>query len=467
MTRMIPSRIRPALALAALAAMFLGAPTSGRAQNVELTITPYAGKTTWSKHVNIERKPIFGVSVGALMRGRVGIEGTVGTVSSNTLRGSTPWISDATTGPSEDVKSLQYGADVLYNFLTSEFTPYLAGGWRHYKFTVGPDADQTSYSYNGFDAALGARYNFTSFLGVRGEVRDVMFRFKSPPASDPPAEVLTHSVYYTVGLQLTLGHKRPAPPPPPPAPVTIIMPAEPAPAPPPPVDSDGDGVVDSQDKCPGTPAGAIVDANGCPLDSDGDGVYDGLDKCPGTPLGAIVDANGCPKDSDGDGVYDGLDKCPDTPPGVRVDKDGCPIVVNERETELLDTGKITARDIHFATAKWDILPQSYTSLDDIGKILGQWPQLRIEIGGHCDARGSDAYNLDLSNKRAHAVLDYLLAHFDKIPREQYTAVGYGERVPVSDNKTVEGMAMNRRVEFKVLNTEELKKERERRHMLPK
>jgi OmpA-OmpF porin, OOP family len=298
-------------------------------------------------------------------------------------------------------------------------------------------------------------------------VRDVMFRFKSPPASNPPAESLTHSVFYTVGLQLTLGHKHTAPPPPPPAPVTIIMPAEPAPAPPPPVDSDGDGVIDSQDKCPGTPAGAVVDATGCPLDSDGDGVYDGLDKCPGTPHGATVDATGCPTDSDGDGVYDGLDKCPGTPPGVRVDKDGCPIVVNERETELLDTGKITARDIHFVTAKWDILPQSYASLDGIGKVLGQWPQLRIEIGGHCDARGSDAYNLDLSNKRAHAVLDYLLTHFNQIPREQYTAVGYGERVPVSDNKTVEGMAMNRRVEFKVLNTEELKKERERRHMLPK
>ncbi|MBI5838410.1 MAG: OmpA family protein [Candidatus Eisenbacteria bacterium] len=464
MSQMRYSGVRLALGMAALATTLMVDPVPVHAQNVEITIMPYVGKTTWSKHVNIERKPIYGASVGALLRGRVGIEGTFGMVSSNSVRGTAPWVDAAATGPSVKMKSLQYGADLLYNFLSSEFTPYVAGGWRHYKFTSGSDAAKTVYNYNGFDAALGARLNVTKVLGVRAEVRDVMFRFKSPPASNPPGESQTHSVFYNLGLQLTLGHKGPAPPPPPPAPVTIVVDAPP---PPPPVDSDGDGVMNDQDKCPDTPRGVLVDASGCPLDSDGDGVYDGLDKCPDTPRGATVDASGCPRDSDGDGVYDGLDKCPDTPQGARVDRDGCPIVVNERETELLDTGKITARDIHFATAKWDILPQSYESLSGIGKILEQWPQLRIEIGGHCDARGSDAYNLDLSNKRAHSVLTYLLEHFPKINREQYTAAGYGESQPVGDNKTVEGMAMNRRVEFKVLNTEELTKARERRHMLPK
>jgi outer membrane protein OmpA-like peptidoglycan-associated protein len=126
---------------------------------------------------------------------------------------------------------------------------------------------------------------------------------------------------------------------------------------------------------------------------------------------------------------------------------------------------ITARDIHFETAKWDILPESRPILDEIGKILIQWPRLRIEIGGHADARGSDAYNMDLTQKRAQAVLDYLLTHFPQINRDQYTARGYGERVPIASNRTVEGMARNRRVEFKVLNTEELTKERERRRLL--
>jgi outer membrane protein OmpA-like peptidoglycan-associated protein len=90
-----------------------------------------------------------------------------------------------------------------------------------------------------------------------------------------------------------------------------------------PIDTDQDGVYDGIDKCPSTPAGARVDASGCPLDADADGVPDGLDQCPATPAGAHVDASGCPLDSDKDGVYDGLDKCPNTPPGTEVDTSGC------------------------------------------------------------------------------------------------------------------------------------------------
>jgi outer membrane protein OmpA-like peptidoglycan-associated protein len=92
-----------------------------------------------------------------------------------------------------------------------------------------------------------------------------------------------------------------------------------------PIDTDGDGVADGIDQCPDTPVGAKVDAVGCPIDSDGDGVPDGIDRCPDTPRGATVDALGCPSDSDGDGVLDGLDKCPNTPPGTPVDATGCPL----------------------------------------------------------------------------------------------------------------------------------------------
>lgn len=74
-----------------------------------------------------------------------------------------------------------------------------------------------------------------------------------------------------------------------------------------PKDSDKDGVPDKLDKCPGTPEGVAVNAEGCPLDSDGDGIADHLDKCPSKAGLAIF--NGCP-DSDGDGVQDSEDKCP-------------------------------------------------------------------------------------------------------------------------------------------------------------
>jgi OOP family OmpA-OmpF porin len=86
-------------------------------------------------------------------------------------------------------------------------------------------------------------------------------------------------------------------------------------------DSDMDGVSDKKDKCPDTPAGVAVDANGCPLDSDGDGVADKDDDCP--DVFGLANLKGCP-DSDGDGVADKDDKCPDTPKGWKVDATGCP-----------------------------------------------------------------------------------------------------------------------------------------------
>lgn len=92
-----------------------------------------------------------------------------------------------------------------------------------------------------------------------------------------------------------------------------------------PTDGDVDAVFDGLDQCPDTPAGASVDEIGCPNDTDNDGVLDGIDVCPNTPAGAVVDETGCPTDADADGVLDGIDQCPDTPAGAEVDSAGCPI----------------------------------------------------------------------------------------------------------------------------------------------
>jgi outer membrane protein OmpA-like peptidoglycan-associated protein len=223
------------------------------------------------------------------------------------------------------------------------------------------------------------------------------------------------------------------------------------------VDSDGDGVMDDMDRCPDTPMGAVVDARGCPKDSDGDGVYDGVDRCPDTPMGAVVDALGCPKDSDGDGVPDGLDRCPDTPKGVKVDETGCTVVTSEKEAELLDTGTLRLENVYFDTNMATLKPESDAALNEAGEILAKWPQLRIEVAGHTDSMGEDAYNLDLSRRRAQAVLDYLLGHFS-LKGDRFSVKGYGETMPVADNGTAAGRAENRRVELKVLNREVLKKQ---------
>lgn len=223
-----------------------------------------------------------------------------------------------------------------------------------------------------------------------------------------------------------------------------------------PTDTDGDRVWDGIDQCPNTPRGCTVDERGCPIDSDGDGVCDGVDTCPNTPAGCKVDANGCPVDTDGDGVCDGLDKCPDTPLGTKVDREGCTLTeVRQRELELLDTGMIRLQDVKFETAKANILPEFRHTLDVVGEVLSKWPQLKIEIGGHCDSRGSDAYNMALSRRRVASVRTYLLQHFPKLQATQLIAVGYGESKPLVPNTSPENMAQNRRVEFTVLNKEVL------------
>jgi len=234
-----------------------------------------------------------------------------------------------------------------------------------------------------------------------------------------------------------------------------------------PSDADKDGVFDGIDKCPNTPAGAKVDATGCPIDSDGDGVYDGLDQCANTPAGCKVDANGCPMDSDNDGVCDGLDKCPDTPAGAKVDATGCPIVVSEKETELLDTGMIRLHEVNFASGKAVLTPDSYPALDEVGQILSKWPELKIEVGGHTDSQGVPAKNQKLSEQRAQAVLDYLTKKFPDLKADQFTVKGYGQTKPIAPNNTALGRAKNRRVEFVVLNKEALKRETQKQNMLQK
>lgn len=161
-------------------------------------------------------------------------------------------------------------------------------------------------------------------------------------------------------------------------------------------------------------------------------------------------------DSDGDGVPDDRDKCPDTPRGDQVDDRGC--TLSAREIELLDTGTLSLQDIHFETEKAVILPESYPALDEVGEILTKWDELRIEIGGHTDSWGDESYNQDLSQRRAQAVLDYLAGKF-AIDPGQYRARGYGESQPVAGNDTEDGRARNRRVEFKVLNREVLKRDK--------
>jgi outer membrane protein OmpA-like peptidoglycan-associated protein len=210
-------------------------------------------------------------------------------------------------------------------------------------------------------------------------------------------------------------------------------------------DSDSDGVPNGIDACANTPAGATVDARGCPSDSDNDGVPNGVDACTNTPAGVAVDARGCPTDSDGDGVNDGTDQCPRTTPGSQVDAVGCPVSQVQR---ALETGTLTFSDVNFAFNSSTLLPGAEPVLMEVGRLLSARAD-RVELVGHTDSVGSDAYNQQLSLRRAEAVRDFLVRNFPGLAATRFDARGMGESQPVADNGTNAGRGQNRRVEIRL------------------
>lgn len=105
------------------------------------------------------------------------------------------------------------------------------------------------------------------------------------------------------------------------------------------------------------------------------------------------------------------------------------------------------KDIFFEFDKSTILQQSYFELRSLISLLETYPNMRIEIRGHTDSKGSDSYNQRLSENRAKAVTDYLISKGISEKRLQYK--GYGKTMPIDTNDTEEGRANNRRVEFKI------------------
>lgn len=125
-------------------------------------------------------------------------------------------------------------------------------------------------------------------------------------------------------------------------------------------------------------------------------------------------------------------------------------IVREVERAILETGLFRTLDVLFETDEAALLPRSELTLNAIGTVLQKYPDLRIEVGGHADSRGPEDYNLRLSEARAASVRAYLLEQFPGIEPGRIEARGYGELRPIASNATETGLALNRRVEFVVL-----------------
>ena len=293
-------------------------------------------------------------------------------------------------------------------------------------------------------------------VGLQISIWDKAFVLINSQYRMPVTENVAYHFYHSIGIAGNICKKKE------PAPVVKL--------PPPPViyDRDGDGVPDSTDRCPDTKG--LVSLKGCP-DRDGDGIADIDDKCP--DVFGYARYEGCPiPDTDKDGINDEMDKCPTVPGLARYQ--GCPIPdtdkdgVNDEEDKcinepgpasnfgcpLIDEKIIqkvnkAAKNVFFATASFKLLPKSFRPLNEVVAILNENPTFNVNIDGHTDSQGNDAYNMTLSDNRAASVKAYLVGK--GIAESRLTSTGYGESKPIADNAKAAGRAQNRRVEMILRN----------------
>lgn len=354
------------------------------------TISPYIGGYTFEGNEDLKTRPAYGLRVGYNFTKHFGIEGYGQFVHTEF---------DLPGSPDMDVYS--FGVEGLWHFMPdNRLVPFVALGLgdTHYDPDAAGASDRDKFTLG---YGPGLKFFLSDDWALRADVRHVM------PFNDHHSNVL-----YTLGISYSFGGKK-----------KEMAVKEVAPV-----------------------AEAKVEA---PKDSDGDGVFDDKDECPNTPKGVAVDERGCPLDSDKDGVPDYRDKCPGTPAGVKVDQDGCPQVELKKEAaavekELIEKGRARI-DIKFDFDKAVVKPQYHDELQKFADVLKAHPELYVVIEGHTDSTGDDAYNLNLSEKRAASVREYLIKKFG-VDESRLSSKGYGETKSIDTNKTAKGRANNRRVE---------------------
>jgi OOP family OmpA-OmpF porin len=174
------------------------------------------------------------------------------------------------------------------------------------------------------------------------------------------------------------------------------------------------------------------------------GVVIPLGAAPMAPVGpAPVAAPNCADmDDDGDGVNNCNDKCPGSQAGQTIGPDGCPVPVS-----------IDLKGVNFDFDKSKLRPDAVVILNQAIDILKRYPQLKVEVAGHTDLCGSDAYNQKLSERRAHAVYDYLTSNGVDAAR-LVGPNGYGESRPLEQTPQTYPACKsetNRRTELNVQN----------------
>jgi OOP family OmpA-OmpF porin len=382
--------------------VFLPGNGMGQIREGSVSLNPNVGGYVFQGGQHIEDDLTYGLGLGYNFTENWGVEGNFNYVNTD---------SNADSSDGENVEAYLYRLDALYHFMPEKkLVPYLAAG-------VGAIRISGDIDNKGSDPLLnfgaGVKYFFTENLAVRGDIREII------------TDDTNYNLIYTVGLTYLFGGEKNAAPAPEPA---VSQPKAPEPVAPQPKAP--------EPVAPPPPPPAPEPVTPKPADSDGDGVYDNMDKCPDTPKGVAVNNAGCPLDSDGDGVYDYLDKCPDTPKGIKVDANGCPVPLKEKVSIELNV------EFDFDSAKIRTIYNEH--IQKVANFLKAYPDAEALIEGHTDSIGDEKYNQKLSEKRAQSVKDYIVSRFNVNP-SRLKVKGYGESMPIADNKKKEGRQKNRRV----------------------
>jgi hypothetical protein len=474
------TRARQALCVAVLAAGAFAVPAFAQVGGTPVEVSAGAGMFNFDNRAHAKNGPAFGGTAGWRPITWLTLEGYA-------LFGP----SKADTAPEQDHNFSTFGVDLRFNLRSpqSRVIPFITTGMGYgSSHTAGTPPDKLERGTGSL--GMGALFNmFHPRMHLRLQARDVLFKERN-------SFEFSNHIAVTAGVQWTFFGQymdqdrdkvRDWIDTCPNTPIGCIVSAQGCPS-----DADSDGVCDGLDKCPNTVAGATADANGCTTDADGDGVVDGIDQCADTPKGATVDAKGCPHDADADSVYDGLDKCPDTPKGCTVDAtgctidtdgdgvcdaldrcantpagesvgpSGCPTTIGTFERALLDSGRVIVTGIRFRGGEKPTIDSTSTAvLNDLGRVLVQYPDLKFEVGGPTDVKGKQAEKERLSLDQDKAILDYLKNKFLSIDIGKYTMRGYA----VIPGMTLPPPPLGKkgwRAELRVVNPDQLPKEREKR-----
>lgn len=338
--------------------------------------------------------------------------------------------------------------DAIWHPMSHDWIVPFVGGGPSFAFLF-PQKDYATDTDPGLNVVAGVKLLPWKHIGFRADLRYLLRIPTSGDASDGRSEVTGHDLMLSIGLMGTFGGettKKKQP---------VIL------------DTDGDGIVDQSDACPNVPG--HPSAQGCP-DKDGDTLADDVDRCPDDA--GKVEQKGCP-DKDEDTLVDIDDRCPDK--AGPVEHKGCPDTDEDTIADVDDrcptikgvpehggcpppppievVKKFTGvmKGITFERDKDVIRKTSFKTLDEAVTVLNEYPQIRLVIEGHTSSEGTREHNLDLSDRRAKSVKQYLI---DKgIGADRIDTQGFGPDVPVADNRTEAGRAKNRRIEFKILQPE--------------